>query len=178
MLVVGGPRVKLDSIIEMPCMVTGLWKRFAVHVFEGKVTIADMVDLEKRSEVWHSKISGKLVEMVVIMPSRAKMTSEERVKMTQIIRRWEKTRIASATVILAQGLTGAMHRSVLTGMQMIVPAPHPVKVFSSTSDALRWLAPHVHELCGPETTIDALASATDDLAKRFAARPIKAPEPD
>ncbi len=166
--------MKLEPIIEMPCMLTGLWKRFAVHVFEGKVTVADMEDLEKRSAVWHSKIAGKMVEMVVILPSDAKMTSEERAKMTQIIRRWEHTRLASATVILAQGLVGAMHRSVLTGMQMIVPAPHPVKVFGATNDAVAWLAPHVRELCGAEAAPEALSAAVDDLIARFGARPSKA----
>lgn len=166
--------MKLEAIIEMPCMVTGLWKRFAVHMFEGKLSLEHMAELEKRSEVWHSKIVGKLVEMVVVFPSDAKMTSEERAKMTQIIRRWEKTRLASATVILAQGLVGAMHRSVLTGMQMIVPAPHPTKVFGTTEDALAWLGPHIRELCGPYATPLALVNGVDNLGARFAARSVKA----
>ena len=93
--------MKLEPIIEMPCLHTGLWKRFSVHLFEGKVTLADMEEIESRSEVWHDKLRGKLVEMVVIFPSDAKMTSDERAKMTQIIKRWESSRAASATVILA-----------------------------------------------------------------------------
>jgi hypothetical protein len=162
--------VRLEPIIEMPCMLSGLWKRFGVHLFEGKVTLADMAEIESRSETWHEKIRGKLVEMVVISPTDAKMTSEERAKMTQIIKRWESSRVVSATVILAQGLTGAMHRSVLTGMQMIVPAPHPVKVFGTTTDAVKWLAPHIRELCGPEATPDALDASVLDLRARFSAR--------
>jgi len=162
--------VKFESIIEMPCLLTGLWKRFSVHLFEGKVTLADMAEIEERSEKWHDKIRGKLVEMVVIFPSDAKMTSEERSKMTRIIKRWESSRVASATVILAQGLTGAMHRSVLTGMQLVVPAPHPVKVFGNTADAVKWLAPHVRELCGPEATPEALDAGVVELSQRFAAR--------
>jgi hypothetical protein len=170
--------MKLESIIEMPCLFTGLWKRFGVHLFEGKVTVADMEEIERRSVVWHEKIRGKLVEMVVIFPSEAKMTSEERSKMTQIIRRWESSRSASATVILAQGLVGAMHRSVLTGMQMIVPAPHPAKVFGAVADGVKWLAPHIRELCGPEATPEALEAGVGDLVTRFVARPIKAPRVD
>jgi hypothetical protein len=162
--------MKLDPIIEMPCLLTGLWRRFSVHLFEGKVSLADMEEIEARSEKWHEKIRGNLVEMVVIFPSSAKMTGEERSKMTSIIKRWESSRVASATVILAQGLTGAMHRSVLTGMQLVVPAPHPVKVFGATSDALQWLAPHVRELCGAEATFEALDAAVVDLSSRFAAR--------
>lgn len=166
--------MRFEPIIEMPCLVTGLWKRFSVHLFEGKVTVADMDEIEARSEKWHDKIRGKLVEMVVIFPSEAKMTSEERSKMTKIIKRWESSRVASATVILAQGLVGSMHRSVLTGLQLVVPAPHPVKVFGSTTDAVKWLAPHVRELCGPEATPEALDAGVSDLSARFAAREKKA----
>jgi hypothetical protein len=166
--------VKFEPIIEMPCLLTGLWKRFSVHMFEGKVTLAHMEEIEERSEKWHDKIRGKLVEMVVIFPSEAKMTSEERKKMTHIIKRWESSRTASATVILAQGLVGSMHRSVLTGLQLVVPAPHPVKVFGSTTDAVTWLAPHIRELCGPEATPEALDAGVTDLAARFNAREKKA----
>ncbi len=169
------PLMRFDPIIEMPFLLTGLWKRFSVHLFEGKVTVADMEEIERRSVVWHDKIRGKLVEMVVIFPSDAKMTSEERTKMTQIIKRWEKDRAASATVILAQGLVGSLHRSVLTGMQMLVPSPHPAKVFGASGDGVKWLAPHVRELCGSEATHEALESGVADLAARFAARPVKAP---
>ena len=166
--------MRFEPIIEMPCLLTGLWKRFSVHLFEGKVTLADMEEIEARSEKWHEKIRGKLVEMVVIFPSDAKMTSEERAKMTHIIKRWESSRAASATVILAQGLVGSMHRSVLTGLQLVVPAPHPVKVFGNTTDAVKWLAPHVRELCGPEATPEALDAGVADLSARFAARERKA----
>jgi hypothetical protein len=160
----------LEPIIEMHCMVSALWRRFAVHLFEGKCTVADMDRIERESEGWHEKIKGKLVEMVVIFPSEAKMTSEERTRMTRIIKRWEGSRMASATVILAQGLVGSMHRSVLTGMQMIVPAPHPVKVFGGVPDALKWLTPHVREACGADAKEDALNRAVDELQARFAKR--------
>jgi hypothetical protein len=162
--------MKLDPIIEMHCMVSALWRRFAVHLFEGKVTLDDMDRIEQNSEVWHEKVVGKLVEMVVIFPSDAKMTGAERTRMTRIIKRWEHKRQASATVILAQGLVGSMHRSVLTGMQMIVPAPHPVKVFGAIPDAIKWLHPRVHDVCGADAKPDAVIAAVDDLCGRFAKR--------
>lgn len=165
--------MRLETIIDMPPLMSGIWKRFGVHMFEGKVTLDDMDVIEKRSEAWHGKIRGKLVEMVVIFPSEARMTSEERARMAGIIKRWESARIASATVILAQGLVGATHRAVLTGLQMIAPPPHPTKVFGVTADAVKWLSPHVHELCGPESTPEALVSAVDELAQRFATRPTR-----
>lgn len=156
-------------------MVTGVWRRFGVHIFEGKVTVEDMKKIEESGEVWHAKIPGKLVEMVIIIPSGAKMTSEERSKMAHIIRRWEHARSASATVILAQGLVGSMHRSVLTGLQLLAPAPHPVKVFGNVHDAVWWLGPHIRETCNVATTSEDLVSAVDALSARFGARPAKAP---
>src|SRR3954469_14624790 len=100
----------LEPIIEIPCMVTGLWRRFAIHLFEGKLTLENMEKLDREGAIWHAKVQGKLVEMVVIFPSASQMTTEERVRMTQLVRRWEHTRAASATVILAKGLVGSLHR--------------------------------------------------------------------
>jgi hypothetical protein len=111
-----------------------------------------------------------MVELVVILPSDARMTSEERARMAAIIKRWEHERIASSTVILADGLVGSLHRSILTGLQMIVPAPHPVKVFGAIAPAVQWLAPYVQELCGPDATAEVLLSGVNELCARFAAR--------
>ena len=167
--------MKLDPIIETPCMVTGLWRRFAVHLFEGKLPLDEMETLERASETWHAKLTGKLVEMVVIFPSKAQMTSEERQRLTRIIKRWEHTRAASATVILAQGLTGSLHRSVLTGMNMVVPAPHPMKVFGEVREAVHWLSPHTREVCGPDAKPEVVLDAIETLRERFAKRPVRAP---
>ncbi|MEO7113504.1 MAG: hypothetical protein ABI183_23905 [Polyangiaceae bacterium] len=149
-----------------------------MHVFEGKLTLDNMAQLEKDSEAWHSKSKDKLVEMVVIHPSQSKMTSDERQKMKGIIKRWEHTREASATVILAQGLAGALHRSVLTGLQMAVPAPHPTKVFGTTDAALNWLAPSVQKTCGPEACVGDLIVAVAELSAHFQKRPVRAPMTD
>jgi hypothetical protein len=167
--------MKLEPIIEIPCMTTGLWRRFAIHLFEGKLTLENMEHLEKASEGWHAKIKGKLVEMVVIYPSKAHMTSDERARMTRIIKRWEHARAASATVILAEGILGSLQRSVLTGLQMVVPAPHPTKVFGATPDAVRWLGPHIEEVCGPEAREKDLVAAIETLADGFMKREVRAP---
>lgn len=170
--------MKLDPIIETPYMTTGLWRQFAVHLFEGKVTLADMDHIERASERWHAKVNGKLVEMVVILPSNTKMTQDERVRMTKIIKRWEGKRVASATVILAQGLTGALHRSVLTGLQLLAAPPHPTKVFGTIAEATRWLAPRVREVCGEDAPPDELSAAVSALSEAFSTRRERAPMKD
>lgn len=159
-----------SPIIEMPTAMTGVWRRMGVHLFEGKLTIEDMDRLDAQGAHYRKRVPGKKVELVVIFPSDARMTSDERARMAAIIKRWENERVASSTVILADGLIGSLQRSVLTGLQMIVPAPHPVKIFGAIAPAVTWLAPHAREVCGPDATAEALRAGVDDLCARFAAR--------
>jgi hypothetical protein len=142
-----------------------------VHLFEGKLTVEDMDRLDTQGADWRRRVPGKMVELVIVFPSEARMTSEERTRMAAIIKRWEHVRLASSTVILAEGLMGSLHRSVLTGLQILAPAPHPLKVFGTIAPAVKFLAPFVVELCGPEATEDALLHGVDELCARFAARP-------
>jgi hypothetical protein len=163
--------MELEPLIVSQVMRTGVWRRFAVHTFEGKVTVEDMASMEAAGLAWLKKNPGKLVELVIIFPSEARMTSEERARMARVIKRWESQRTASATVILAEGLIGAMHRSVLTGLQLLVPSPHPTRVFGKNADAVVWLFPYIRELCGPETTQEDLVAAVEEHCARFRARP-------
>jgi hypothetical protein len=78
-------------------------------------------------------------------------------------------------VILAQGIVGSMHRSVLTGMQMLAPAPHPVRVFGAIPGAVHWLVPYIREACSIDASGDDVIKAVDAHAGRFAARLVKAP---
>jgi hypothetical protein len=150
-------------------MITGIWRRFGVHAFEGRLTLDDMARLETFGNVWHKKNPGKVVEMAIVFPSDERMESEERARLVKVIRRWEMARTASATVILAQGLVGAMHRSVLTGLMLVAPPPHPTKVFGTTNDAVAWLAPHIQALCGAEASARDLTAAIDELCTVFRA---------
>jgi hypothetical protein len=159
-----------SPIIEMPTAMTGVWRRMGVHLFEGKLTLEDMDRLDEEGAAWRKRVPGKMVELVVIYPSDAQLTGPERTRMAQIIKRWEHLRVASSTVILAEGLMGSLHRSVLTGLQMLVPAPHPLKVFGAIPPAVQFLAPFVRDLSGPETTVEGLLAGIEELRARFAAR--------
>ena len=159
-----------EPILQQPNLMTGIWRRFGVTMFEGKVTVEDMAKMEAVGVQWLKKNPGKVVEMVVIHPSETRMTSEERTRMARVIKRWEDSRVASATVILATGLTGSMHRSVLTGFQLLVPPPHPTKVFGTVAEALTWLSPFVVELCGVEATHQKLMGAVGEMETRWRGR--------
>ncbi len=154
----------------MPAAWTGTADRFGVHLFEGKVSVSDMGRLEVMGTRWHRKNPGNTVELVIIFPSDARMTSEERTRMAELIKRWQDRRIASATTILAEGIGGAMHRSVLTGLFLLAPPPHPAKVFGKVAEAVKWLTPHVQSVAGPAATRDAIQSAVDDFCAAFQRR--------
>jgi hypothetical protein len=163
--------VKLEPIIQMPTTWTGTAGPFGAHLFEGKLTVSDMERMEALGSRWHRNNSGNTVELVVIFPSDARMTNEERSRMGELIKRWQDQRSASATTILAEGISGAMQRSVLTGLFLLAPPPHPAKVFGKVTDAVRWLAPHVRSLCGEAATTSAIQSAVDEFCTAFGSRP-------
>jgi hypothetical protein len=98
------------------------------------------------------------------------MTGDERQRMTKLIERWQHHRAASATVILATGLPGAMHRSVLTGFMMVAPPPHPAKVFGTVADAVTWIMPHVRTLRGTSTEREEVFNAVTELCTAFEER--------
>lgn len=160
----------MEALLQLPTAWTGVADRFGVHLFEGAVTVDDMARLETTGARWYRQNPGKTVELVVIFPSDARMSNDERVRMSQLIKRWECLRIASATTILADGMRGALHRSVLTGLLMLAPPPHPSKVFGKVADAVGWLAPHVRTACGSSATPDALHAAVSEFCEHFQAR--------
>jgi hypothetical protein len=161
--------MKFEPIISQPNTMTGMWRRFGVHVFQGTLTLDDMARIEAVGTLWHRKNPGKVVELVIIFPSDARLSGEERARLAGIVKRWEGVRMASATVVLASGLTGAMHRSVLTGLNFLAPPPHPLKVFGVTADAVGWLTPYVQALCGADTTREELLAGIEGMCATFQA---------
>ncbi len=129
--------MKFDPIISLPNTMTGMWRRLGVHVFEGTLTLDDMARIEAIGSLWHRKNPGKVVELVIIFPSDARLSGEERARLAGIVKRWEGVRTASATVVLASGLTGAMHRSVLTGLNFAGAAAASVESFRRYSGCRR-----------------------------------------
>jgi hypothetical protein len=162
--------MKLEPLIKVEAGWTGITGRFGVHVFEGHLTLAQMDRMEQVGNTWFRENPGKLIELVVIYPSNSRMTTEERHKITGLMKRWQKDRVGSATVILGAGMIGAMHRSVLTALQMMAPPPHPAKVFSAVSDAVDWLVPLMRPLTGPRTTATEVLGAVEDFCAAFKAR--------
>src|SRR5262249_25570444 len=142
----------------------------AVHLFHGRLTLGDMDRLDAFGMQWRRKNPGKIVEMSIILPSEARMDREELARMAQIIKRWEGHRHASATVILAAGTTGALHRSLLTGLLLMAAPPHPSKVFSTVRDAVVWLWPYLRKMGDFEATPDEVVAGIDVFCAAFQER--------
>lgn len=162
--------MRFEPVISLPTAWSSVFARFVVHLFEGHVSLADMDRMQMTGARWEVEHPGKRVEMVVIFPSDARMSHEERSRMSQLIKRGEAQRSASATVILAEGLLASVQRSVLTGMMLLAPSPHPVKVFATIPDGLRWLFPHLRAQCGPTLELDQLIVALSAHVAMFRTR--------
>jgi hypothetical protein len=148
-----------EPVIRMPATWSSVCASFAIHLFEGHVSLAEMDQMQAIGERWTAQRPGKRVEMVLIFPSNVRMTHEERSRMAKVIQAGEAHRTASATIILAQGMLASMQRSMLTGLLMIAPPPHPAKVFGAIPDALSWLEPHARAVAGPALRFDDLTTA-------------------
>jgi hypothetical protein len=122
--------------------------------------------LEAVGERWQRANKGPRAEMVVILPSRAKLNAEERQRMTRLMRHGEAERVAAATVILAEGVSGAVQRSLLTGLLLVAPAPHPVKVCGTLEDGLTYLSPHL-QMLGSRASVPELIATVMPLYEAF-----------
>ena len=135
--------MRWEPLIRFPTAWTSVLGTFVVHLFEGHLSIAQMDHMQVMAERWLEQRNTKVVELVIIHPSDARMTHEERAHMARLIKFGETRRNASATVILAEGIVGSVQRSILTGLTMLVPPCHPAKVLGQVAPALDWLYPYL-----------------------------------
>src|SRR5688572_8852720 len=105
--------MRLQPLICLSSAWTSVFGQFAVHLFEGHVSVAQMEHLQAIGDRWNGENPDKRVELVIVLPSDTRMTLEERARMNRLIKHGESFRTASATVILAEGLLASMQRSVL-----------------------------------------------------------------
>ena len=108
--------MKLEPIIQLPNVMTGQVAAASAFMPSRAPSPSTTWLASRRPETcWHKKNPGKLVELVIIFASDARMNGEERTRLAALMKRWEASAPHRATVVLASGLPGAMHRSILTG---------------------------------------------------------------
>jgi hypothetical protein len=162
--------MKVEPVIRLSSAWSSVCGRLGVHLFEGRLTVADMNRMQAIGDEWRRKNAIKTVDLSIIFPSDSRMTNEERTRMAQLIKQGEEFRVAAATVILAEGMLAAVQRSILTGLILVAFPPHPAKVFATTADAVSWLMPHVSMLQGPGLTSADMLGAVSELCAEFQAR--------
>ena len=159
-----------ETLLQLPAAESSIYDRFVLHLFEGHLSVEAMDQMHQVAVRWNAEHPQKRVELAVIFPSDARMTQEERAGMARLMKLGEPYRHASATVILSAGLRGAMHRSLLTGLMMLAPPPHPSKVFGDVADAVAWLEPHLREASAEFPSGEALIREVEARIERFRAR--------
>lgn len=141
----------------------GTWKRVIVWVVEGHTPVATLEALRLRLAVLsRERGDEKHVALTVLYPSDSAMSAEERRSVARMIDETKHRRLASATAVLAQGMMGAVHRSILTGMSILVPPPHPNRITSSIEDAVAFAHPFVVQSSGAVAMAD-LRTMVEDL---------------
>lgn len=154
----GRPEVRPERVTDTYAIV--VWRQVVIWVVDGQTPVEELERLRRVVRGWADE-HGRGVALTVIHPTRSGMTSEERASVARMIDETKAGRMASATVILATGVLGALHRSLLTGLSLLVPPPHPVKFTSDLDHAIAWLRPYVEHLSGPVRESDIRAIAED-----------------
>ncbi|HEX5657446.1 MAG TPA: hypothetical protein VFX59_09625, partial [Polyangiales bacterium] len=70
--------MRFEPVIALPTAWTSVCGQFVLHSFEGHLSLQDMQHMQDLAARWLTKHPEPRVEMVVILPSGARMTSEER----------------------------------------------------------------------------------------------------
>jgi len=143
----GRPRIEPDRVTES--FAIGNWKRLTLWVVDGHTPVDELESLRQLSQEWREATTEKVVSLIVLHGRRTTMSGPERRSVMNMINETKHTRLASATVVLGRGLIGSAHRSILTGMSIIVPSPHPVKICAEVSEAIDFLHPYIETVCGP-----------------------------
>lgn len=124
------------------------WRQLTMWVVEGHTPLDELERVRRMALRWVTTNPGKSVSIIVLHGARSTMSSEERASVARMIAETKHTRAASATVVLGRGVIGALHRSILTGFSLLVPPPHPTRVFADVAPAVAWLHPHLEATCG------------------------------
>lgn len=159
------PRVELDHATASYAI--GTWHNLLIWVVDGHTGVEGLERLRVRfSELSRARGEEKHVALIVLYPAQTTMSAEERKCLAKMIDESKHRRLASSTAVLSQGVIGAVHRSILTGISILIPPPHPNRIVSTIDDAVAFVHPHVVKACGPITRAE-LRAMVDDLYARL-----------
>lgn len=140
--------IELEPVVVSDKHALGVWRRFTVSVFDGVLGVEGLDELHDVVMRWRRAHPAPTTDLAVLHPTRAGMDAAERRAWLRVLHATEPYRAVGATVVLAQGLLGSMHRGIITSFNLLAPPPHPAKVFGDVDTALQWLAPSLQQTCG------------------------------
>lgn len=130
----------------------GTWKHLLIWVVEGHTPLEQLERLRLRiGAIARERGNEKHVALTILHPSDSAMSSEERASVSKMIDETKHRRLAAATAVLAQGVMGSVHRSILTGMSLLVPSPHPNRIAATEEAAIKFIHPYVLQSSGAIT---------------------------
>lgn len=154
------PQVVVDHVTVSYAV--GTWKHLLLWVVEGHTPVEQLERLRVRiGALSRDRGDKKHVALTVLYPSDSTMSAEERACVAKMIDETKHRRLAAATAVLAQGVMGSVHRSILTGMSLIVPPPHPNRIAASEEAAINFVHPYVVQSSGAVTPEEIRAMSAD-----------------
>ena len=112
------------------------------------------------------RTNGQIVALSVVHPvAMGPVDAEGRAELAEQNRSLHPRSKAGALVILAGGFSGAIVRSISTGLNLLSPPGHPNKVFDAVEPAAEFLAPYVTTAAGKRATPPELLAAFHSLPK-------------
>lgn len=139
--------IRVERVVLTDTHALGVWRGFTVSVFDGVLGVPGLEVLHQQVMDFRGGNTQKTADLVVVHPTKAGMSNAERKKWLEIVKSTEHYRLAGATVVLAEGLLGSMHRGIITSFNLLAPPPHPARVFGNARDALEWMAPYIQQTC-------------------------------
>jgi hypothetical protein len=158
--VIARPQIVVDHVTVSYAV--GTWKRLLIWVVEGHTPLDQLEKLRIRiGALSRERGEHKHVALTILYPSDSSMSADERACVARMIEETKQRRLAASTAVLAQGVMGSVHRSILTGMSLLVPPPHPNKIAATEDAAIAFVHPYVVQSSGPIAAADIRAMITE-----------------
>jgi hypothetical protein len=152
-----GARIEYRTAKE----VVASWRDVLFEVWLAPGSAADIRAGAEAVRKHLARTTGQIIPISIVHPEAiSAVDTEGRAAIAEQARHVDPRSKASALVILSGGFSGSIIRSIATGLNLLLPARHPNKIFDTMEAASSWLAPYL----GPSRS---LRSASDELVEVF-----------
>ena len=140
------------------------WREILFEIWLARGSAADIragIEVVKK---YLARVPGPMIGFSIVHPpAMGPLDSDGRAAIAEQARVVNPRSKAGALVILSGGFSGAIVRSIATGLSLISPPKHPNKVFDTMERACAWIAPHVTPVDGRAVTPEEIMAAYRQL---------------